>query len=265
MSRSCGKGWRRHKKCFPIRLCRWRTCFSSRLPRLMRRSPGLTGISVRGSGRRTDLRDGGECLCAADGELPPGSRLRRPDRADATAAFDGRQATAWPHHKDGTARLAPLAHSGCDSRCSANASVQGDVGSLAPTDDRANTSPPTKDARKAMNSLLECQLGVPSRMKSNPSPTHICKTFATACLVPSSKAQALWARGGAIAHCRCGRKRRPSSMSGLSAVRPCRHFPYRISNLRHDGVRTPWAEQTVAARSVLNVSIPWYDAVITRG
>ena len=89
-------------------------------------------------GRRTDLRDGGECLCAADGELPPGSRLRRLDRADATAEFDGRQATAWPHHKDGTARLAPLAHSGCDSRCLANAPAQGGVGSLAPKDDRAN-------------------------------------------------------------------------------------------------------------------------------
>ena len=87
-------------------------------------------------GRRTDLRDGGECLCAADGELPPGSRLRRLDRADATAEFDGRQATAWPHHKDGTARLAPLAHSGCDSRCLANAPAQGGIGSLAPKDDR---------------------------------------------------------------------------------------------------------------------------------
>ena len=40
-------------------------------------------------------------FAAADGELPPGSRLRRLDRADATAEFDGRQATAWPHHKDG--------------------------------------------------------------------------------------------------------------------------------------------------------------------
>ena len=92
-------------QCFPIRLCR----------RLMRRSPADIRARAReqeeikrlmNPGRRTE-RDGGECLCAADGELPPGSRLRRLDRADATAEFDGRQATAWPHHKDGTARLAP--------------------------------------------------------------------------------------------------------------------------------------------------------------
>ena len=86
------------------------------------------------------------CAMAVNAFAPPIESFRRGrdfaawTRADATAEFDGRQATAWPHHKDGTARLAPLAHSGCDSRCLANAQAQGGVGSLAPKDDRGKAA-----------------------------------------------------------------------------------------------------------------------------
>ena len=68
-----------------------------------------------------------------------GSRQIRPARLmRRSPALTG--TTAWPHHKDGTARLAPLAHSGCDSRCLANAPAQGGVGSLAPKDDRGKAA-----------------------------------------------------------------------------------------------------------------------------
>ena len=84
---------------------------------------------------------GSICAMAVNAFAPPmesfgcGTRLCGLGRADAAAAFDGRQATARQDYQDGAARPPPVARPGGDVSSPAYAQARGSGRSLTPEDD----------------------------------------------------------------------------------------------------------------------------------